>query len=70
MELNDFKESRKNLEKALMMEPENLKIISNMVILEIKQNNNKEALKYFNTVLEFDPEDPIALKYIEYLKEK
>lgn len=67
MELGEFKESKKNLEQALRMEPENVKIISNLGILSLKEDKKEEALGFFRTVLEIDPEDPIAQQYIDAL---
>ncbi|MBN2509302.1 MAG: tetratricopeptide repeat protein [Spirochaetales bacterium] len=67
METGNFKESRKHLSSALSMEPENIKIISNLGILAIKSGDIEEARGFFRTVLEFDENDEIARKYLEYL---
>jgi tetratricopeptide (TPR) repeat protein len=67
MELGEFEESKKNLEKALREEPENVKIISNLGILALKKDKKEEALGFFRSVLEIDPNDPIAKKYINTL---
>ncbi len=63
MELEKYNESKKFLVKALRIEPENSKIISNLGVLELKQGNKDAAAGYFKTVLEFSPDDPIASKY-------
>jgi tetratricopeptide (TPR) repeat protein len=60
MELGMLSESRKHLERALRMEPENVKIISNLGIVARKQGNDAEAAGFFRTVLEFDPGDQLA----------
>jgi lipoprotein NlpI len=70
MELGKYRESRKNLEAALSIEPENTKIISNLAILALKEDRTEEALGFFNTVLEIDPDDELAKKYRELLIEK
>jgi len=68
LELEDFAASQKYLEEALNLEPENLKIISNMGILSLKQGNKEGAAAFFRTVLELDPEDEIAVEYLNFLK--
>jgi len=67
MELGQFRESRSKLRQALQIEPENVKIISNLGILSLKEEKVEEAKGFFKTVLELEPEDPIALQYIDYL---
>ena len=70
MELGEFAESRKRLLEALKLEPENTKVISNLGIVSLKADNRNDALGFFRTVLEHDPEDRIAARYIESLSEK
>ncbi|MBN2050825.1 MAG: tetratricopeptide repeat protein [Spirochaetales bacterium] len=67
LELGEYSESKKELEKALRIEPENTKIISNMGILAIKQENPDLAAGFFRTVLDLNPDDEIAKKYLEFL---
>ena len=67
METGDFPESRKQLLIALRMEPENTKILSNLGVLCMKESKNDEAVGYFRTVLEIEPADPIAEKYLAAL---
>lgn len=62
MELGDLQEARRELESALCDDPENVKIISNMGVLALKSGNREEAAAFFRTVLELDPQDPIAKK--------
>ena len=52
---------------APAVEPENTKVISNLGILSLKSGNKDEALGFFRTVLEIEPDDRIAARYIEDL---
>ena len=63
MELGDYKQARKELEAALREEPENVKIISNLGVLALKNNNKDEAAAFFRTVRELNPDDPIAREF-------
>jgi tetratricopeptide (TPR) repeat protein len=63
MESGDLKNARRELETALHDDPENVKIISNMGVLALKNDNTDDAAAFFRAVLELDPEDPIAKKY-------
>lgn len=56
----DFAEAQKCLMKALSLEPENTKVISNLGYLSLAQGNIQQARNYFQTVLEFNPKDQIA----------
>jgi len=56
----DFSEAHKCLLKALSIEPESTKIISNLGYLSLAQGNKEEARNYFTAVLEYDPKDKIA----------
>jgi tetratricopeptide (TPR) repeat protein len=60
IESGDLTSARHELESALRDDPENVKIISNMGVLALKSGNNDEAAAFFRTVLELDPQDPIA----------
>jgi len=64
MESGDLHGARRTLELALRDDPENVKIISNLGVLALKNGNNDEAAAFFRTVLELDPEDPIAKKFL------
>lgn len=64
MELGDLAESEKRLRAALRLEPENTKIISNMGIVALRRGRGEEARGFFRTVLEIDPGDPVALRYL------
>ena len=60
LELGQLDEAKKSLSKALSLDPESTKIISNLGYLALKEGNTAEAQKYFSTVLENDPNDKIA----------
>ena len=68
MEEGNLDEARTHLLKALEIAPENTKIISNLGYAALKQGNVLEAQKYFQTVLEFDPNDKIAALELERLE--
>lgn len=68
MELGELAESRRHLLTALKAEPENVKILSNLGIVSMKQANSGEAIGFFQTVLEIEPDDQIAQKYLELLR--
>jgi Flp pilus assembly protein TadD len=69
MELQELTESEKRLREALALEPENTKVISNLGIVSLKAGKPEEALGYFRTVLEIDPEDPVAARYAKSISE-
>jgi Flp pilus assembly protein TadD len=65
MESGDLPAARHELETALHKEPENVKIISNLGILALKSGNTNEAAAFFRTVLELDPDDPVAKNFLQ-----
>ena len=65
IELGNFKGAKKELEKALREDPENTKIISNLGVLAQKNGSLEEAAAFFRTVLELDPDDPLAKHFYE-----
>jgi tetratricopeptide (TPR) repeat protein len=65
MELEDYAAARKELELALREESENIKIISNLGVLALKRGDTDEAMGFFRTVLEIEPDDPIAKSYLQ-----
>ena len=65
MELGDLKAARKELEHALREDSENTKIISNLGVVAMKAGNREEAAAFFRTVLELDPDDPLAHHFLE-----
>ena len=60
LESGDIKGAKKLLEKALVKDSENTKIISNLGYVALKEGNPSMAAGYFQTVLEIDPNDRIA----------
>lgn len=60
IEEKDFDEAKKCLLKAFELEPENVKIISNLGYLALAQGDKQKARNYFTTVLEYEPNDKIA----------
>ena len=60
LEKGDLKGAKKLLEKALVKDSENTKLISNLGYLALKEGNPGMAAGYFQTVLEIDPDDKIA----------
>ncbi len=67
METNKIEKARTVLENALKDDGENTKIISNLGFVELKAGNPSRAAAYFQTVLEFDAEDKIALAELKKL---
>lgn len=67
MELEKLDESREYLLTALRAEPENIKILSNLGIVSLKENNPAAAKEYFSSVLAIDPDDKIAAEYLKKL---
>lgn len=65
MEQGKYRDARKELEICLREEPENVKIISNFGVLAMKQGCDDEAAAFFRTVLELDPDDPVAKEYLQ-----
>ncbi|WP_245534768.1 tetratricopeptide repeat protein [Treponema primitia] len=64
MEQGDYQAARRELETALREEPENVKIISNLGVLALRKGDDDEAAGFFRTVLELEPEDPVAREYL------
>jgi tetratricopeptide (TPR) repeat protein len=65
MEMGDLEAARSNLERALRLEPENVKIIVNLGALSYRQGRHREAEGFFRAALEFDPEDRIAKEWLK-----
>jgi tetratricopeptide (TPR) repeat protein len=65
MELEDFSGARRELEAALREDPDNVKIISNLGVLAMKNGDDDEAAAFFRAVLEMEPEDPIAKEFFK-----
>lgn len=67
MEEGELKDAGTYLMKALALEPDNIKIISNLGVLELKNGNIEEARKYFLIASEIDPNDPVVAQYLDNL---
>ncbi len=70
MELGEYPECRKRLEEALRLEPDNIKIVSNLGTLCLRQGRREEAEGFFRTALELDPKDPLAKSLLESLENR
>jgi tetratricopeptide (TPR) repeat protein len=64
METGDTAGAKRELETALTDDPENVKIISNLGVLALKNNEKEKAAAFFRTVLEIDGSDPVAKSYL------
>ncbi|WP_443741246.1 tetratricopeptide repeat protein [Treponema berlinense] len=60
MEEQNLPKAKEALQTALSIEPENTKIISNLGYLALKEGKPSDAASYFQTVLEYDPNDKLA----------
>ncbi len=67
METGDFEGAEDSLIDALNMDADNTKIISNLGFLALKRGKRDEAKKYFETVLEIDPNDRLAQSQVAQL---
>lgn len=65
IESGDLQAAKRHLEKALAKDSENIKIISNLAIIELKQGRPEQAAAFFRTVLEIAPDDPIATQFFD-----
>ncbi len=67
MELGDYAASLQRLRDALAIEPENTKVMCNLGVVYLKQDKPAEARRYFESVLAYDPDDPVAKEYLTQL---
>ncbi|MDR0583169.1 MAG: tetratricopeptide repeat protein [Treponema sp.] len=65
METGDYPGARRELETALREDPENVKIISNLGVLAMRNGNDEEAAAFFRTVLALEPDDPVAGQFFD-----
>ncbi|MDR1229911.1 MAG: tetratricopeptide repeat protein [Spirochaetaceae bacterium] len=65
METGDLRGARREAEHALTFEPENIKVISNLAVIALREGNHAEAAGFFKIVLDLDPDDPVAKHYFE-----
>ena len=66
----EFDAAKDALMKAMAIEPESTKIISNLGYLALAQGNKEEARKFFTTVLEYDSNDRIAASELAKLEQE
>ncbi|MFW6234073.1 MAG: tetratricopeptide repeat protein [Spirochaetota bacterium] len=64
METGEHEKSLKRLREALEIEPENTKVMCNLGVVYLKQGKPDEAKRYFESVLAYDPDDPVAVEYL------
>ena len=64
LELGLVDEAREQLGIALEREPENIKIITNLGAVALRQGRLAEAIGFFRTVLEIEPEDRAAASWL------
>ena len=55
-----FDEAKSALQKAMALDPDSTKIVSNLGYIALAQGDEEEARKCFSIVLELDPKDAIA----------
>ncbi len=63
-----FDEAKQALQKAMAIDPDNTKIISNLGYIALAQGDEEEARKCFSIVLELDPKDAIAAAELDKLE--
>ncbi len=68
LELGLLSQARGHLERALRLESDNVKILSNLAVLARKQGRDGEAASFFRLVLDAVPDDELALKQLEELE--
>jgi cytochrome c-type biogenesis protein CcmH/NrfG len=65
LETGDYRAARKAAGRALTLDPNNTKVISNLGVIALREGKRSEAAGFFKTVLDIDPDDPVARKYLE-----
>ncbi|MDR1469727.1 MAG: tetratricopeptide repeat protein [Spirochaetaceae bacterium] len=63
METGDTRAARSEARRALSFEPDNIKVISNLAVIALREGKPDEAAAFFRTVLDIDPNDPVAKRY-------
>ncbi|MDD3980607.1 MAG: tetratricopeptide repeat protein [Spirochaetales bacterium] len=63
-ELGELGAAKASLERALRLEPENVKIIVNLGALAHRMGKTGEARGFFMSALEFDPDDALAKDWL------
>jgi tetratricopeptide (TPR) repeat protein len=65
METGNLRGARREAEHALAFEPDNIKVISNLGVIALREGKHAEAAGFFKTVFDLDPNDPVAKRYFE-----
>jgi tetratricopeptide (TPR) repeat protein len=65
METGDVSGARRELETALAQDSGNVKIISNLGVLALKEGDKEKAAAFFRTALDRDGDDPVARLWAE-----
>ncbi|MDR2468323.1 MAG: tetratricopeptide repeat protein [Spirochaetaceae bacterium] len=65
IELGELDTAQRELESALAYDPENVKIISNLGTLYLRRGDAATAESFFRTVLELEPNDPLAQQFLK-----
>lgn len=64
METGNISGAKNELETALLEDPKNVKIISNLGVLAARAGEKDKAAAFFRTVLEIDENDPVAKEFL------
>ncbi len=70
MELGDFASAESALIAGLELDAENIKILSNLGVLALKQDNKDDAMGYFRVAQDIDPEDSVVKHYLQELEKE
>jgi tetratricopeptide (TPR) repeat protein len=63
METGNLRAARREAERALALEPGNIKVISNLAVIALHEGKPDEGAAFFRTVLDLDPNDPVAKRF-------
>jgi len=67
MEQQQFDDAKTLLEEAYQLNSRDIRIISNLAILALKSEKIDEAIQWFEEVLHIEPDDEMALQYLDYI---
>jgi Flp pilus assembly protein TadD len=65
METGDVSGARRELETALAQDSDNVKIISNLGVLALKEGDKEKAAAFFRTALDRDGDDPVTRRWAD-----
>jgi Tfp pilus assembly protein PilF len=65
METGDVSGARRELETAISQDSDNVKIISNLGVLALKEGNKEKADAFFRTALDLDGDDSVARRWAD-----